>query len=571
MNKSMILVIVLLMILSMGASAAADNSQEFRMDQVFESEAGTCHYNLYVPDDYDGSRPYALHIALPGWEGLYFQGVGEDLRWEYLPFESRNYVNDMIVVSAQLNDWGETSARQAVALTEFFLSEYNIDPDRVFITGYSGGGETLSRVMELKPELYTAALFVSSQWDGDLQPLVAARTPLYLFTAEHDSYYGSEPVRRAYQRIHDLYAEAGLTDEEIDSLLVMDIRSDKELDSLREENADKVGTVYAIDYHGAGMLAAFDKNVMNWVFQDRMIENNNTMTIPQTGFSQPVPAVYATPSDHPGTVVRVDYGSEDYLANNAPVVKTAYVYLPYGYDENDPETRYDILYLMHGWTGTAGEYFFIGDGMIKNMLDHMIENGEIKPIIAVSATFYNDNSDRGFSESEDAIREFHRDFEDYLMPAVEGTFHTYAEDTSPESLVASRDHRAFGGFSLGSVTTWLQFCYDADYIHYFLPMSGSSWYYGTYGDFQIQRNVDHIEAVIADHNLNERGYFIYHGVGTRDSVRSQSIMMAEEMLSRDGVFPPEHYVFYQKEGGQHDHFAVMEFMFNALPLFFPQG
>ena len=46
MNKSMILVIVLLMILSMGASAAADNSQEFRMDQVFESEAGTCHYNL---------------------------------------------------------------------------------------------------------------------------------------------------------------------------------------------------------------------------------------------------------------------------------------------------------------------------------------------------------------------------------------------------------------------------------------------------------------------------------------------------------------------------------------------
>lgn len=218
MNKSMILAIALLMTLSMGASAAAENTQEFRMDQVFESEAGTCHYNLYVPDDYDGSKPYALHIALPGWEGLYFQGVGEDLRLEYLPFESRNYVDDMVVVSAQLNDWGETSARQAVALTEFLLSEYNIDPDRVFITGYSGGGETLSRVMELKPELYTAALFVSSQWDNDPQPLVVARTPLYLFTAEHDSYYGSEPVSRAYQRIHDLYAEAGLTEEEIDSL-----------------------------------------------------------------------------------------------------------------------------------------------------------------------------------------------------------------------------------------------------------------------------------------------------------------------------------------------------------------
>ena len=37
-----------------------------------------------------------------------------------------------------------------------------------------------------------------------------------------------------------------------------------------------------------------------------------------------------------------------------------------------------------------------------------------------------------------------------------------------------------------------------------------------------------------------------------------------------GVFPPEHYVFYQKAGGHHDFDAVQEFMFNALPLFFGQ-
>ena len=30
-------------------------------------------------------------------------------------------------------------------------------------------------------------------------------------------------------------------------------------------------------------------------------------------------------------------------------------------------------------------------------------------------------------------------------------------------------------------------------------------------------------------------------------------------------------MFYQKEGGHHDFDAVQEFMFNALPLFFPQG
>ena len=102
-------------------------------------------------------------------------------------------------------------------------------------------------------------------------------------------------------------------------------------------------------------------------------------------------------------------------------------------------------------------------------------------------------------------------------------------------------------------------------------MSGSSWYYGTYGDFQTVRNVDYVQQIVEENDLNERGYFIYHAVGTEDVVKSQTLMMADEMLSRDGVFPPEHYMFYQKEGGHHDFDAVQEFMFNALPLFFPQG
>lgn len=286
----------------------------------------------------------------------------------------------------------------------------------------------------------------------------------------------------------------------------------------------------------------------------------------QTGYTTGVPAAYRTASAQLGTVEELTYDSLDYVRNEAPVRKTAYVYLPYGYDANDTETRYNIVYLMHGWGGHAGEYFDYT--ATKNVFDHMIENGDIEPMIFVSATFYNENSDTDFSSSIEEFRAFHLDFENHLMPAVEGKYHTWSEGTTPEDFAASRDHRAFGGFSLGSVTTWLQFCHDADYIRWFLPMSGSSWYYGTYGDFQIKRNVDHIEEVVRDRNLNERGYFIYHAVGTQDAVKSQSLMMADEMLSRNGVFPPEHYVFYQKEGGFHDFDAVQEYLYNALPLFF---
>ena len=289
-------------------------------------------------------------------------------------------------------------------------------------------------------------------------------------------------------------------------------------------------------------------------------------TMEQTGYTIAVPSSYKTASGHPGTVTRLDYDSKDYVGDESAITKTAYVYTPYGYDENDEETRYNIVYLMHGWGGHAGEYFEYSS--TKNMFDHLIENGEIPPVIIVSATFYNKNSNTDFSSSIAEFRQFHRDFEENLMPAVEGRFHTYAKSVSDEDLKASRDHRAFGGFSLGSVTTWLQFCYDTDYIRYFLPMSGSCWYYGTYGDFQIERNVDFIEQLVKDNGLDERGYFIYHAVGTNDAVKSQSIDMAEEMLERSDVFTPEHYVFYQKDGGYHDFDAVQEYLYNALPLFF---
>ncbi len=287
--------------------------------------------------------------------------------------------------------------------------------------------------------------------------------------------------------------------------------------------------------------------------------------MPQTGWTEEVPAAYRSESDHPGKVVPLAYESKNYSGSGETVSKTTYVYLPYGYDENDTETKYDIIYLMHGWGGHAGDYF---EGSGKNMLDHMIESGEAKPVIAVSASFYNENTGTDFSSSVSALRQFHQEFLNDLMPAVEGQFHTYASGTTQEELAASRDHRAFGGFSLGSVTTWMQFCYNSDYIRYFLPMSGSCWYYGGFGDFQVEKNADHIEQLVKDNDLDEEGYFIYFAVGTNDDVKSQSIDFADELLARSGTFTPDHFVFYQKDGGYHDREAAQEYIYNALPLFF---
>ena len=75
------------------ADPVTEGTEEYRgftLDNVLHSETeGDIHFNLYVPDSYDGSRPYAVFFTLPGYEGLYFQGVGENLRSEEFGFEAQ--------------------------------------------------------------------------------------------------------------------------------------------------------------------------------------------------------------------------------------------------------------------------------------------------------------------------------------------------------------------------------------------------------------------------------------------------------------------------------------------------
>ena len=71
-----------------------------------------------------------------------------------------------------------------------------------------------------------------------------------------------------------------------------------------------------------------------------------------------------------------------------PIYKRCYVYLPPGYDENDKDTKYDVLYLLHGVGGSRYEWPY-GSGQISgrfviaNIFDNLIANGEIEPLIVV--------------------------------------------------------------------------------------------------------------------------------------------------------------------------------------------
>lgn len=232
-----------------------EKQREFVNDNVLHSaENGEIHFSRYIPESYDGTRPYALFITLPGWEGLYYQGVGANMA-ENFGTEAISWNPEMIILSPQLNDWSETSADQTIALTEYFLRHYNIDQSRVYLEGYSGGGETGSLVMGKKPELYTAFLAGSTQWDGDLQVLADARVPVYMIVGEDDSYYGSKPLKEAYESLRSIYQKDGLTEAEIQRLVTLDVRD-------QQYFTDRGFT----DQHAGGQSFAEDKTAMGWLF-----------------------------------------------------------------------------------------------------------------------------------------------------------------------------------------------------------------------------------------------------------------------------------------------------------------
>lgn len=245
-----------------GQQNVTEGTEEYRgfqMDNVLHSDTtGDIHYHIYVPDSYDGSNPYALYVTLPGYEGLYFQGVGMNLQSEEFAFEAQKYNTQMIIAAPQLDDWGETSANKTVELVKYLMEYYHIDTTRVYVNGYSGGGETMSLVLEKAPELFTAYLHCSSKWDGDYTAVVNNRVPVYFAIGENDEYYGSEPTKEAYEAMHDLYENQGLSEAEIDELLVLDVKEHEYFTSRGQDNE-----------HGGGGLFAYDENIMSWLLSQK--------------------------------------------------------------------------------------------------------------------------------------------------------------------------------------------------------------------------------------------------------------------------------------------------------------
>lgn len=277
-----------------------------------------------------------------------------------------------------------------------------------------------------------------------------------------------------------------------------------------------------------------------------------------------IPQEYFSEADQQGTLVELEYDTYEsmtYEKQEQVLHKRAIVYLPYGYSEN---AKYNVFYLMHG--GWSNETTYLGTpehpNEFKNVLDNGIADGKIQPMIVVCPT-YNNESKSDSSDYSLALRlteNYHNELIHDLIPAVEGTYSTYVEDTTLDGIRSSRDHRAFCGFSMGSVTTWRTFQYCLDYFRYFMPSSGS-----------LTSDRGYMASLVQDSGHEWNDFFIFAASGTEDFAYSSFKNQIEAMADvNDGTFRyannerEGNLYFLEQEGGTHSGEYAMEYFYNGL-------
>ena len=174
-----------------------ENAGKFEQFTFTDPDTGaSLEYSLYIPEGYDSSQAYPLIMFIPDSTGSgksakqlveqYYGATvwvtGEEQTkhpsFVLVPAFSETVVDDNWNTSEQI----EVAVRLLTALQE----EYSIDADRLYTTGQSMGCMTSLYLNSKYPDLFTASLFVSGQWDISVLEPLKEKTFFYI-TAGGDS------------------------------------------------------------------------------------------------------------------------------------------------------------------------------------------------------------------------------------------------------------------------------------------------------------------------------------------------------------------------------------------------
>lgn len=289
-----------------------------------------------------------------------------------------------------------------------------------------------------------------------------------------------------------------------------------------------------------------------------------------------------------GKAERLDYETSVY-ENGKTYKKTAYVYLPYCYNPEDKSKKYNVLYFQHGNTCEPAMFAVGGN---KYMFDMLFDSGDIDPCIIVFVTYYMDpmrdaevriqtgRAEAGDGGTPGIPAYYYKEIIQDIIPAVELKYNTYLTDGSDAAIKASRDHRAFAGYSRGTGWTWKMFNHAFEYFRWFAPTSGGispdnvapaipAAGPGTrpaYSDEQVLAYIN--EPIKANPDLP---FFIFAqsgGVIDAAGMRVQMKLLTDQDNFSYGTDPVKNNIYYALSDYYHTDYLIPYYFWNSLKVIF---
>ena len=170
----------------------------------------TLEYNIYFPEDYSPAKKYPVVFFIADGssvkKGAQFslkQGCGGLVWCEYNCVVIVPFYNDIL-----LDDHGAFKISNYVELTAKFINSaiqnYNLDSSRVYATGQSMGCMTFLLLASKYPDLFTACLFVSGQWD--ISKLDGLKTQKFIYAAS----LGDDKASTGQSEVIKMFTESGV-------------------------------------------------------------------------------------------------------------------------------------------------------------------------------------------------------------------------------------------------------------------------------------------------------------------------------------------------------------------------
>lgn len=226
-----------------------------------------------------------------------------------------------------------------------------------------------------------------------------------------------------------------------------------------------------------------------------------------------------------GTIHGVSYRSTA-LGTGREVV----VYTPPGYEASSD--RYPVLYLLHGAGGNQTTWTERGRAHV--ILDNMIADGELSPLVVVMPFGYAFQRERGAGRGDAAENRrqregFTRDLLEDVIPLIDSTYRVHAD----------RGNRAIAGLSLGGAQS---LAIGLDNTGRFSRVAGFSSAMGAANNPETGGvNFDEILADAA--HMNDQLELLWVGCGFEDTLFESNKAFSEQ-LTEHGI---EH-IFRATEG-----------------------